>query len=179
MKKERMLAIVIIFILLGIIGIWFLKQNENPLKEGETIIQQQGEITGEFALQVKDQLDLEELKKKEIPIMLDFGAESCGPCRQMKPALKIVHRKMEGKAFVKYMDVWENQKLGDGFPIQVIPTQFFFEKDGSPLLAEKVAHLGISLEEIMDQDGNHILTRHVGILTENQMLQIFEVMGVV
>jgi len=39
---------------------------------------------------------------------------------------------MQGKAIVKFVDVWKNKDAAADFPVQVIPTQFYFDKKGNP-----------------------------------------------
>ncbi|OLN32939.1 Thioredoxin [Desulfosporosinus metallidurans] len=40
--------------------------------------------------------------------MIDFGADSCVPCKEMAPVLKKLNTEMQGKAIVKFVDVWKN-----------------------------------------------------------------------
>ena len=64
--------------------------------------------------------------------MIDFGADSCIPCKEMAPVLKELNEELRGKVIIKFVDVWKYQSLAEGYPISVIPTQVFFDKDGKP-----------------------------------------------
>ena len=73
--------------------------------------------------------DLEIAKKASGPILVDFWAEWCGPCRLMAPILDKVAARFKGRARVGKVDVDENQALAAKFGIMSIPTIFLF-KDG-------------------------------------------------
>lgn len=83
-----------------------------------------------FELVVKS-LDLEILKSYKLPMMIDFGADGCMPCREMAPVLVELNAELRGKAIVKFIDVWEYPEASEGFNFSLIPTQFFFDKDGN------------------------------------------------
>ncbi len=72
----------------------------------------------------------QEISKKEGgPILVDFWAEWCGPCRLMAPILDKVAARLKGRARVGKVDVDENQALAARFGIMSIPTMILF-KDG-------------------------------------------------
>jgi thioredoxin 1 len=83
-------------------------------------------------LNVTFAFDFEALKARGLPMLLDFGSESCQPCREMKPALIEINKQYQGRAVVKYVDVWEDTEAGADFPLSAVPTQFFFYADGTP-----------------------------------------------
>ena len=64
--------------------------------------------------------------------MIDFGANSCIPCKEMAPILKTLNAEMQGKAIIKFVDVWKNTDAANDFPVQVIPTQVLIAADGTP-----------------------------------------------
>ncbi|NTV84697.1 MAG: thioredoxin, partial [Bacteroidales bacterium] len=51
------------------------------------------------------------LLQAEIPVIVDFGAEWCGPCKRMKPAINSLAEKWNGKALFLEVDVDESQDL--------------------------------------------------------------------
>ncbi len=61
------------------------------------------------------------------PVLVDFFAEWCGPCKTMKPILKDVEAKLEGKIQVETIDVDENETLAARFQIQAVPTFIMFK----------------------------------------------------
>ncbi len=72
--------------------------------------------------------DAEVLKSSE-PVLVDFHAEWCGPCKAMAPALEQVATEMKGKVKVVKVDVDQNPEITMKYHIQAMPTLMIF-KDG-------------------------------------------------
>ena len=64
------------------------------------------------------------------PTVIDLGARTCIPCKQMAPILESLSGEYRNKASVLFIDVHENQAAADKFRIQMIPTQVFFNAQG-------------------------------------------------
>ena len=64
----------------------------------------------------------EEVSKSELPVLLDFWASWCGPCRMVSPIVDEVANELEGKAKVGKINVDEEQELAQEFSIMSIPT---------------------------------------------------------
>jgi thioredoxin 1 len=65
------------------------------------------------------------LQSKE-PVLVDFFAEWCGPCKAMAPALEQVAAEMAGKVKVVKLDVDQNPNVTEKFKIQAMPTLIMF-----------------------------------------------------
>jgi thioredoxin 1 len=64
------------------------------------------------------------------PTLLDLGARSCIPCRQMAPILEALATEYQSKANILFVDVWEDKATARKFRVQMIPTQIFFNAKG-------------------------------------------------
>ena len=64
----------------------------------------------------------EEVSKSELPVLLDFWATWCGPCKMVSPIVDEVANEVEGKAKVGKINVDEEQELASAFQIMSIPT---------------------------------------------------------
>lgn len=78
---------------------------------------------------VTDQDFEQEVLKAETPVLVDFYAEWCGPCKAMAPALEEVAKDMAGSVKVTKIDVDANPEITTKYGIQAMPTLILF-KDG-------------------------------------------------
>ncbi|WP_212522924.1 thioredoxin [Actibacterium sp. MT2.3-13A] len=70
-----------------------------------------------------------EVKQSDIPVVVDFWAEWCGPCKQIGPALEELSAEMEGKVKIVKVNVDENPNSPAQMGVRGIPALFLF-KDG-------------------------------------------------
>jgi len=66
------------------------------------------------------------------PVLVDFWADWCGPCKMIAPALEEISEELEGKVTIAKMDIMENQTIPGQIGVQSIPLMVLF-KDGKPV----------------------------------------------
>ena len=71
--------------------------------------------------------NFENLKSGNLPLVVDFWATWCGPCRMVAPIISELAEKYDGKVVVGKCDVEENDDLAAEFGIRNIPTILFFK----------------------------------------------------
>jgi len=88
-----------------------------------------------------------ELIKSDKPLLVDFYADWCGPCKAMNPVIKEVARASEGKAKVIKVDIDKSSEASHAYHVSAVPTFIIFKK------------------------GN-IVWRHSGMIDRNSLLSI-------
>ena len=81
-----------------------------------------------MALEITDSNFEELVLKSTKPVMVDFGAEWCGPCRMLGPIIEEVSKDYDGKAVVGKLDIDSNQEFAAKFGVRNIPTVLVFDK---------------------------------------------------
>lgn len=71
----------------------------------------------------------QEVLNSDIPVLIDFYADWCGPCRSMLPIVESLAQKYEGRVKVGKVNSDEQQELAKAFNVMSIPS-FFIVKDG-------------------------------------------------
>ena len=106
-RIQKIAVVAVVIVLIG--GVWLFKneQQKEPEKQEEPEQAQStvDEIEGYFPLNVTEEIDLEELKSYGLPIIIDFGADSCAPCKAMAPVLEKLNEELAGEVIVLFVDV--------------------------------------------------------------------------
>ncbi|NLL28412.1 MAG: thioredoxin [Bacteroidales bacterium] len=84
--------------------------------------------------------------QSDIPVIVDFWAEWCGPCRMIGPIIEELGEEYKGKAKVGKVNVDENPNITSQFGIRNIPTVLFFKKGE---LVDK--HVGAASKKIFEE----------------------------
>lgn len=82
-----------------------------------------------MALEITDKDFQEKVLESDKPVLVDFWAAWCGPCRMVGPIIDELSSEYEGKAVVAKMDVDQNQEFAAKYGVRNIPTVLLF-KDG-------------------------------------------------
>jgi len=105
-----------------------------------------------FIIDINQDQFLEEVveKSKTTPVVVDFWAPWCGPCKQLTPLLESVVNKKNGKIILAKINVDENQGIASQLNIQSIPTVYGFV-DGKPIDAFQGSQPESKIEEIVNK----------------------------
>jgi thioredoxin 1 len=84
--------------------------------------------TSKHPVAVTDKDFMEQVIQSDKPVLVDFWAEWCGPCKMLTPIIDELSEKYDGKAKVAKVDVDTNQQIAMQFGIRSIPTIMVFDK---------------------------------------------------
>lgn len=70
----------------------------------------------------------EEVIQSELPVLVDFFASWCGPCKMMAPIIEELALEYEGKIKIGKMDIDENMNISSKYKVMSIPTLIIFNK---------------------------------------------------
>jgi thioredoxin 1 len=73
-----------------------------------------------------------EVLKSDLPVLTDFWAEWCGPCKMIAPILEQIAEEYEGRIKIAKVDVDQNNQMAMQFRVQSIPTLVLF-RNGQPV----------------------------------------------
>ncbi len=88
----------------------------------------------------------------ELPAIIDFYADWCGPCKMVAPVLEELSTEYEGKINIYKVDTESEQELAAAFGIKSIPSLLFIPSDGQPQMAQ-----GALPKEALQEAINNVL----------------------
>jgi thioredoxin 1 len=103
------------------------------------------------AIDVTDE-NINTILASQMPLLLDFSAEWCGPCKMMSPIVELIANDLDGKALIGKLDIDQNPNTAARFGVRNFPTFLFF-KDGK--LVDRV--IGAVPKSVLEQKVKSLL----------------------
>ncbi len=91
-----------------------------------------------------------EMIKGSTPVLVDFTATWCGPCKMMKPVLEELHQRMADKIRIIKIDIDQSPAAANAYQVQSVPTLLLFQ-NGKILWRQSGVLPAIQLEKIIQQ----------------------------
>jgi thioredoxin 1 len=82
------------------------------------------------------------------PALVNFGDETCFPCKKMKPVLEQAKKDYSGRATILNIDIRKNRNLPRQYRLQLVPTQVFYDARGQ----EAGRHVGFMARDEIDRN---------------------------
>jgi thioredoxin 1/putative thioredoxin len=90
-----------------------------------------------------------EVLRSELPVLIDFTADWCAPCKTVAPEVEALARELEGKAKIVKIDIDKSKRIATSLRIQAVPTFMVFHK-GRPVAADQGVLKRAQLRDLVD-----------------------------
>lgn len=110
-----------------------------------------------------------EILRSELPVLIDFTASWCGPCKTVAPEVEAVARDLEGKAKVVKVDIDKSKRIAASLRIQAVPTFMVFHR-GRPVAADQGVLKRAQLRELVEP----FLPRAEGAIRAAELAQLIQ-----
>ncbi len=137
--KKTFIAILSLFMLVSCGNSKKENKKSEKVQEVENVVEEESLVKNlDYKTFVKKVWDIETYPdsfayKNELPCMIDFYADWCGPCKRVAPIMEEIAQQYEDKIIVYKVNVDKEQKLPLIFKVKNIPTVFFLPTEGQPL----------------------------------------------
>jgi thioredoxin 1 len=169
MQKKKLIVgiLVSLVVVTTVLGVKVYKD-----KEEETQTAQKDGVEGIDVL-CDGECDLVELKSEKKPILLDFTASWCIPCKTFNPILEQTKKDLGDKVIIKIIDVDKYPEVSAKYPIRAIPTQILINADGTPFEPTEDFKIYGFLGYSPDGDkGGEGLTVHEGAMSQEDLTRL-------
>jgi thioredoxin len=110
-----------------------------------------------------------EVIRSELPVLIEFTADWCGPCKQVAPEIEALARDVEGKAKVVKIDIDRSKRIATMLRVQAVPTFLVFFK-GRPVAGEQGVLRRNQLRELIEP----FMPRAEGALRPAELAQLIK-----
>lgn len=119
--------------------------------------------------QISEQNFEQEVLHSDLPVMVEFGAEWCGPCKTVAPELAALSQELEGKAKIVTVDIDKSPMLARALGIQSVPTFVIFH-NGQPAGGKAGAMRRAELRQMLEP----FLPRTAGALKPEEVAELLK-----
>lgn len=140
--KNLWKVIIVLLLASAVIAVVSLKRTERQKQQTPVVIER---LSPSAAVEVNQPakiskapnrpltMNIEVIDSKNLPLLIDLGADKCIPCKMMAPILEELSAEYKDKLEIEFIDVWKNPQEGRKYNIRVIPVQIFLAPDGKEL----------------------------------------------
>src|SRR6185295_12471079 len=110
-----------------------------------------------------------EVLRSELPVLIDFYADWCAPCKTVQPEVEAIAHELQGKAKVVKIDIDKSKRIAASLRIQAVPTFMVFHK-GRPVAADQGVLRRNQLRELIEP----FLPRAEGAIRPVELAQLIQ-----